>query len=200
MKSSGTIDEYILNCGEWQASLNLLRDIICSTGLQETVKWGGPVFQSENKNIAGMAAFKSYVAIWFYQGALLKDEEKKLMSAQEGVTKALRQWRFSSIDEIAENAAILKAYLEEAIKNQKQGKEIKPDKNKPLVIPEELNRLLSSNLKLKQCFEAFSVAKRREFAEYILAAKREETRLNRLDKVVPMILSGIGLYDKYLRK
>ena len=200
MKNSETVDEYILSCGEWQASLNLLRDIIHSSGLQETVKWGGPVFQSENKNIVGMAAFKSYVAVWFYQGALLKDEEKKLMNAQEGVTKALRQWRFSSIDEIVESAAILKAYLEEAIENQKQGKEIKPNKNKSLVIPDELNRLLSSDPKLKQSFESFTVAKRREFAEYILDAKREETRLNRLDKIVPMILSGIGLYDKYLRK
>ena len=100
MKSSGTADDFILNSGKWQKALTLLRDIFLATQLNETKKWGAPVYTMEGKNIAGMAASKSYVTIWFYQGALLKDKEKKLINAQEGITKALRQWRFSSEEEI----------------------------------------------------------------------------------------------------
>ena len=69
-------------------------------GLEETVKWGGPVYVADGKNIVGLGAFKSYFALWFFQGALLADQEKVLVNAQEGRTKALRQWRFENKREI----------------------------------------------------------------------------------------------------
>lgn len=178
---------------------HLLRDVILSTGLKESIKWGAPVYTYETKNIAGMAAFKSYAGIWFYQGALLEDKGKKLISANEGVTKALRQWRFNSIKEIQDELNTIREYLAEAILNQKQGKVIKPAIDKPLLIPEKLLELFKSNPELKQCFELLSLSRKRDFAEYISEAKRLETKLKRLDKIVPMILKGIGLNDKYLK-
>jgi len=33
--------------------------------------------------------------------------------------------------------------------------------------------------------------------EYISEAKREETKMKRLDKITPLILEKKGLYDKY---
>jgi uncharacterized protein YdeI (YjbR/CyaY-like superfamily) len=33
--------------------------------------------------------------------------------------------------------------------------------------------------------------------EYINEAKQEKTKLSRLEKIKPMILSNIGLHDKY---
>jgi len=192
-----TVDEYILNSGNSQQALILLRDIIRSTEIEETVKWGAPAYTINGKNVAGMAAFKSYTGIWFFQGALLKDKKKKLINAQDGVTKALRQWRFNSIEEISADAGLIKEYLEEAIGNQKQGKAIKPTKKAPPIVPNELKQLLKSNSNLKNSFESFSESKRREFTDYISEAKRQETKQKRLDKVAPMILDGVGLYDKY---
>jgi uncharacterized protein YdeI (YjbR/CyaY-like superfamily) len=115
---SATVDEYILSTEKWRESLELLRSILLAEGLTETIKWGGPVYTSGSKNIAGMAAFKNYVAVWFYQGALLKDEKNMLVNAQEGVTKALRQWRFESVQEIASNSDLLTKYILEAIENE----------------------------------------------------------------------------------
>ncbi|MBK7633096.1 MAG: hypothetical protein IPJ13_01585 [Saprospiraceae bacterium] len=46
--------------------------------------------------MVGLAAFKSYTGIWFFQGGLLDDKQQFLMNAQEGKTKAMRQWRFFS--------------------------------------------------------------------------------------------------------
>ena len=138
MKKYATVDEYILGNEKWQKALILLRDLLLSTGMEECIKWGGPVYTSGGKNIAGMAGFKSYVGIWFFQGALLKDDHNKLISADAEHTKALRQWRFESEDEIAADAALIVSYAQEAIANAKAGKEIKPDRNKPLIIPEEL--------------------------------------------------------------
>ena len=51
-----------------------------------------------------------------FKWCISKDKQKKLINAQEGVTKALRQWRFSSVDEIVPE--LIKAYIHEAINNQ----------------------------------------------------------------------------------
>lgn len=197
MKRASSVDEYISMGGEWQESLLLLRELLQSTSLEETLKWGMPVYTLNNKNLAGFSAFKAWTGIWFFQGVFLKDPEGVLINAQEGTTKGLRQWRFSSEVEIREYRSVILDYLEEAIQNQKTGKEIKPERKKALLIPQELEEALNSNPSLKESFEALSLSKRREYAEHVGGAKREETRQQRLQKAIPMILEGIGLSDKY---
>ncbi len=197
MKKSITVDEYIQKQQRWQAALKTLREILLSTPLKETIKWGAPVYTLDGKNLVGLGAFKSYVGIWFFQGALLKDERQKLINAQENKTRAMRQWRFNSEEEILPSAEIIKTYILEAIELQRQGKSIKPVRNKPLVIPEKLAAQLSQNPALRTGFEALSKSRQREYAEYISEAKREETQLKRLEKIIPLILAGVGLNDKY---
>ena len=195
MKRFKTVDEYIDHFEEYQRELKLLRKTALSVGLEETVKWGAPVYTVNGKNVLGLGAFKSYVGLWFHQGALLKDKSKKLLNAQEGKTKALRQWRFDSFEEM--DAKLIRSYMEEAVANQQAGKEIKPERKKPLVIPDELAAALDDDPKLKACFEEFTLGKKREFADHISEAKRAETKTKRLEKIIPMILEKKGLHDKY---
>jgi len=164
MKRFKTVDDYINN-SKWQDTLIQLREILISTELEEAVKWGSPVYTYNRKNIVGLGAFKSFVSLWFFQGTFLKDEKKKLINAQEGKTKALRQWRFNAGDEI--DADLVKSYVFEAIENQKLGKEIKPAKNKKLVIPSELQNTLDQNKVLHGKFNELSISCKREYAEYI---------------------------------
>jgi len=96
LKRYKTPEEYIAKNKDWQQSLILLREILLSTQMRETIKWGVPVYTFEGKNIVGITAFKLYVGLWFFQGAMLKDKKKKLINAQAGKTKALRQWRLNS--------------------------------------------------------------------------------------------------------
>jgi uncharacterized protein YdeI (YjbR/CyaY-like superfamily) len=152
------------------------------------------------KNVLGLGAFKSYVSLWFFNGVFLKDEQKMLINAQEGVTKALRQWRFSNEEEIVRNCNIIKQYVFEAIEIEKQGKSIKPAKTKKVIFPLELKSELDNNYEFKRSFESFSLAKQREFAEHIAQAKKNETRISRLQKVISNVLSGEGLNDKYKKK
>ncbi|KAF2341499.1 YdeI/OmpD-associated family protein [Flavobacterium tistrianum] len=179
---------------QWEEELILLRAIIDKTELTETTKWGGPVFVYEKKNVVGIGGFKDYFALWFFNGVFLKDEKKKLINAQEDVTKSLRQWRFSSKDEI--NEVIILEYIKEAIENEKQGKVIKPTK-KEAIVSELLNAEMAKNPDLKSAFEKFSPYKQYEFLEYIETAKQEKTKISRIEKVVPMILANVGLNDKY---
>lgn len=195
MKSYKTVDEYILNAESGKEVLIILRDLLNTTELIETVKWGAPTYTINGKNVIGLGAFKSYTGLWFFQGALLKDSKKVLINAQKDKTKALRQWRFKSVDEI--NHDLVKKYVLEAIQNQKQNKEIKADRNKAIILPYELKTALENNSGLKQQFETFTPGKQREFANYISEAKQEKTRLSRLEKIIPLIQQNIGLNDKY---
>ncbi len=190
------VTAYINNNNNWMQELNLLRSVLLALKLEETIKWGAPVYVHKGKNIIGMAAFKHYCGLWFFQGSFLADKQKVLENAQEGKTKALRQWRFYKIEDVQPN--LVEKYVLEAIKNSEEGKELKPKRNtKPLEIPSELKAVLNKNEKLKEAFGKFSLSKQREFAEYIFTAKREATKLKRLEKIIPMIINGVGLNDKY---
>lgn len=181
---------------QWETELELLKTIIAKTELIETNKWGGCVYVYNNKNIIGVGGFKKFFTLWFFNGAFLKDEKKHLINANEGVTKSLRQWRFTSKEEINEKEIL--TYIQEAIDNEKLEKIIKPEKVKTeVVIPTLLLNELDSDPDLKEAFQKFSPYKQKEFIEYIETAKREETKLSRIEKIKPMILDNIGLNDKY---
>ena len=187
---------YIEKKKQWKPELEILREAVLSCGLEETIKWGAPVYMNNGKNILGLSAFKNYVGLWFFQGGTLKDGHKVLINAQEGKTTAMRQWRFSSIEEI--NTDLIRIYIKEAVENQEKGNVIKPQKNtKPLIIHSLLQKELHVNKEFSEQFESFSVSKKREYTDYISDAKREATQLKRLEKIIPMVLSGVGLHDKY---
>ena len=195
MKSYKSVDGYIEGNERWTSELEQLRKILNATPLDETVKWGAPCYTYGGKNLVGIGAFKAHFGLWFHQGALLSDEAKVLHNAQEGKTKALRQWRMTSKKDI--KARAIKAYVKEAIEIQTQGKEIKPDRNKPLIIPPELKKALSKNTKVRIAFDQLTKGRQREYADYIAEAKREETKASRLKKILPMITAGASLHDKY---
>lgn len=188
------VTAYIEKQVQWKKELEALRKILLELPLEETMKWGAPYYTNGGKNIVGMSAFKKYFGLWFTQGALLKDEQNVLINAQEGKTNAMRQWRFTSLQEV--QAEMVKSYVVEAVENQKKGKMIKPQK-KPLIIPELLQKEIDNNPEFKEKFKAFSLSHKREYADYISEAKRETTRQSRLQKIIPMIIEEKGLYDKY---
>jgi uncharacterized protein YdeI (YjbR/CyaY-like superfamily) len=190
-----SVEEYIENHAYWKDELESIRELICSTELVEEIKWGGPCYTLEGKNLVGFGAFQNHCAIWLYQGALLTENTALLHNAQEGKTKALRQIRIVKGQTM--NIELLKKYVLESIQLQKDGKEIKPEYNHKVVVPEELKSGLEHDDELKSAFERLTKARQREYAEYISGAKRDETKIRRLEKIGPMILSGVGLNDKY---
>lgn len=190
----GKIESFMEKHDDWREGLQILRSILQSTELEETLKWGAPTYVLGKKNVVGLAAFKSYFGLWFFQGVFLEDATHQLTNAQEGSTQALRQWRFTSADQIDEN--LVRTYIDEAIENQKQGKEVAP-KSAPYQTCEELQSRLDADPDFKNRFAELTPGRRKEYARYICEAKRMETRLKRLEKCVPLIISGQGLHDQY---
>ena len=195
MNDSQKVDAYLLKHTQWSNELAELRSIFRSTELKEEIKWGSPTYTLNGQLVAGMAAFKNHYAIWFHQGFFLKDNEKKLINAQEGKTQALRQWKFQKGDRI--DSQLVLSYINEAIENSKAGKKVKAQKRSTLAIPQILEAAFNNNSDIEIAFLKLTLGKQHEYADYISEAKKEETRLSRLEKCIPLIIEGKGLHNKY---
>ena len=195
MKRAKSVEDYIRNSGDWTSEIGRLREILLSTGLNEEIKWGAPCYTHKGKNVVGIGAFKSYFGLWFHQGALLADDASVLINAQEGKTRALRQWRMASGKDI--KAAVIKRYVKESVANVDGGKEIKAKRSKPVEVPQELRKALRRTKGATAAFRELRPGLKREYAEYVASAKREDTRARRIEKILPMILGGKGLNDRY---
>jgi len=195
MQRAKSVEDYIANASHWQDELVRLREILRSTSLTEEIKWGAPCYTWKGKNVVGIGAFKSYYGLWFHQGALLKDDNKVLVNAQEGKTRALRQWRMKSSSEI--KPAVIKRYVKEAIGHVDAGREIKADRAKTVEVPDELRKAMRRHKGASAAFRELTPGRQREYSEYVASAKRDDTKQKRINKILPMIVAGVGLNDRY---
>ena len=197
MRRPKTVDDYLACLPQWQAEITKLRTILLGTGLAEELKWGAPCYTHNGRNVVGINAFQSYFGLWFFQGALLEDEAGVLVNAQEGVTKALRQWRMQSVADI--RAREIRHYVREAIGLVDAGRRVAPAKKGPVEVPAELRAALRRSGRAARQFASLTPGRQREYAEYIAEAKRDATKTKRIGKILPMIESGVGLNDRYRR-
>jgi len=195
MTAKKTVDDYLIDVSHWQNELLILRRILLSTDLKETIKWGMPCYTHDGKNIVGMAGFKSYFGLWFHQGVFLSDPDNVLINAQTGKTKALRQWRMNSVNDI--KLGQVEAYIAESIEHSKAGKKMPNAAPRKLILPQKLKTALEIDIVLKSSFESFRTAQQCDFADYISSAKQDATKQRRLENILPLIRDGIGLNDKY---
>ena len=196
MSDAAKIDAYLEKHSNWKEALSELRAVLKQTEAVETVKWGIPTYTVNGKNVMGIGAFKNHFGLWFFNGSFLSDPKGVLRNAQEGKTRGMRQLNWNSLDEV--DFDMVRTYALEAIENQKQGKEIKPQRTtKKLLVPEELKAGFEEDKHLKAAFDKLTPGRQREYADHIGSAKQEKTRLSRLEKCRPMIMSGKGLHDKY---
>lgn len=183
------------NNPQWTEEQEFIVQILNKLPLEKAVKWGADVYTYNGKNVVSYGGFKNYFAIWFYNGVFLSDPKNVLVNAQEGKTKSLRQWRFTSIGEMDEN--LIKQYVLEAIEVEKKGLKLAPEKTTELPVSEFLNETFATDENLKIAFEQLTPGRQKEYIEYINEAKQEKTKQSRLEKITPMILQKIGLNDKY---
>ena len=193
MKYAKSIEEYLQNNPERIEELQKLRSILSETELEETLKWGMPTYVFKKRNLVGIGAFKNWSVLWFHDGALLKDDQKVLVNAQEGKTQGMRQWRFKSLEDI--NKEQILKYVAEAVGYAKAGKKVvkkapKASGSITFEVPALLQEALDGDQKLKEKWEGLTLKQRRDFAEYISESKRESTRKSRLERITPVIEEG----------
>ena len=80
-----------------------------------------------------------------------------------------------------------------------EGKPKRPaPKSKPaLDLPDDLGAALKANAAAQGHWDAFSPGKRRDYIEWVLDAKREETRVKRIETTVAQVAEGKERHWKY---
>lgn len=196
MKPAKSLDQFFEDC-EWPKEMAILREIILTTELEEGLKWGMPAYMINGKNVIGLGSFKNHFGIWFHQGVFLSDPKAVLKNAQPGKTGAMRQWRFESAKDIKKSW--VKQYIIEAIRNQKDGLEMKPKRkvSKKIVLPKELELAFKKKKTGKAYFEKLTPGKQRDVVNYINEAKRQATKDKRVEKCMELMKLGQSPMDMY---
>lgn len=179
---------------KWRTETDKLREIAVGCGLTEELKWGKPCFTFQKNNVAIVIPLKESCAFSFFKGALLNDPKHILERIGEH-TQAARWIKFTSFREIAPLRPTLTDYVYEAIALEKSGKKVELKKPSEYPVPEELQSRLDNHASLRKAFEALSPGRRKSYIFYVASAKQAKTRSARVEKCMPMILSGRGFNE-----
>lgn len=182
----------------WTAEMKLLRKLVLDCGLNEELKWSVPCYTHQGNNILLLSAFKEYCALSFFKGTLLADTEGVLIAPGKN-SQATRLLKFTSVQEIMELEAVLKAYVFEAIEVEKAGLKVEFKKN-PESIPEELQQKLDTDPYFRTAYESLTPGRQRGYIIYFSQAKQSKTRQGRIEKYTSKILNGEGIHDAYKRR
>jgi uncharacterized protein YdeI (YjbR/CyaY-like superfamily) len=188
------VDWFFDKKGKWQEVCQELRNLVLDCGLTEELKWGCPCYLIQKSNIVLVHVFKDYCALLFMQGALLTDQKKILVQQTKNVQSA-RQIRFTEIDDILKNKSTIKAYIKEAIKNDKAGLKLELKVTTEFEMPSEFQTALNEMTELKTAFYKLTPGRQRGYLLYFSSAKQSKTRTERVEKCIPNILDNKGLDD-----
>lgn len=193
------IDAYIAKAEPFaQPILARLRVLVheACPDVKETIKWGMPFFVSGGAALCHMAAFKRHAAFGFWRHAEVMGGERPA----EGMGSF---GKLTSLDDLPPKRELV-ALLKQAAKlNASGGKPVKPAAKKtprPLPdVPDDFAAALKSAPAAKQVYDAFAPSHRREYLEWILEAKREDTRAKRIAQAVEWLAEGKSRNWKYER-
>ena len=189
------IDEGIAGMEPFARAICLrLRQIILSAdpAIIEDWKWG-PNYYLDGM-VCGYWGFKKHATLVFFQGALLKDK-KKLLITPKG-TLHNRHIRFTDVKQINEHDIL--ELLFEAIDNNRKGLKLVTTKDKTLETPLDVEKQFKA-AKVLVYFNSLAFSHRKEYIQWIESAKKEETRVKRIGQAIEKLVSKEGLHDKYKR-
>ena len=161
--------------------------------VEETIKWGMPSFVHAGGILCQMAAFKRHVSFGYWKHALVMGEAGRDGMGSYG--------KMASAADLPPKAA-MRADLGKAMRLNEEG--VKPERRKaapkpPPETPSDLATALLKNKAAKATFDAFPPGCKREYIEWIVEAKREETRAKRLGQAVEWMAEGKRRNWKYER-
>ena len=187
------VDAFFRKAKKWVEESEKLRAILLDCPLTEELKWGEPCYTYQGKNVVLIGAFKEYVTLLFFMGALLSDPHGLLVTP--GKLQAGRQIRFNTVRDITAMETMIKTYIYEAIEVEQAGLKVALKKHSDYVIPEELEKKLDEIPALKAAFEALTPGRQRGYMIHIAQPKQSKMRESRVEKCMARILEGKGLND-----
>jgi uncharacterized protein YdeI (YjbR/CyaY-like superfamily) len=189
-----SVDPFFMNLKVWREELLVLRSLVLECGLTEELKWSAPCYVQGKSNVIIIQGFKEYCALMFFKGALLKDE-KGLLRAPGQNTQSGRLIPFTSLEQIIEQADVLKAYIHEAIDNEKAGLKVVHKQVSDYPVPEELTDMFLKKPALKKAFEGLTPGRQRAYLLHFSEPKQSATRVTRIERMEDKIMNGKGMTD-----
>lgn len=192
------VDAYIAKSADFaKPILTHIREVVHAAcpDVEETLKWSMPTFMHHGI-MCGMAAFKEHAALNLWKGSLIV--------GSDGDRIAMGQFgRITKLSDLP-SKKVLTGYIRQAMKLNEEGvktpKVRKPGlarKAVPTTAPPDLKAALAGNAKARAVFDGFSPSHRKEYIEWIVEAKREETRQRRVREAVAMLAEGKTRNWKY---
>ena len=178
----------------WSAEYAALRQICLASGLNEELKWGHACYDLNGSNVVLIHGFKTYCALLFFKGALLKDPKGVLIQQTKNV-QAARQMRFASLEEIERHRRTIMDCLREAIAVAKSGAKVRMKSAAQFAVPAEFQTRLDNDPALAKAFHALTPGRQRGYLLHFAGAKQSATRSARVEKHAPRILKGLGIND-----
>jgi hypothetical protein len=206
-KKDPRVDAYIAKSADFaKPILNHLRKLIHDTSptVQETIKWSFPHFEHKGpadrspRVLCSMASFKQHCAFgfWYADGGP--------MGGNRQAGEAMGQYgRITSLADLPKDKELVKQ-IKDAIKLHDAG--VKPravartTEKKELEIPGYFLTALKRNKKALATFEQFSYSNKKDYLDWIIEAKTDETRKKRLETAIEWMSEGKSRNWKYMKK
>lgn len=162
--------------------------------VHETIKWNMPTFIFNGSILCGMAAFKHHCAFGFWKSNLINDSYKVFIDQGIG-----NFGKITCLENLPKDE-ILIDYIHQAMKLKKSEVNNPKVKREPktVIYPEDLILALTHNPNAKKNFEGFSYTNKKEYIDWLMEAKTEKTRKNRLAQAIEWIAEAKSRNWKYL--
>jgi len=159
---------------------------------EETLKWKAPAFTYRGKLLAVMAAFKGHVAFNLWHGAQVMETATESAMCQFG--------RIATLEDLPSRkafAAPIKAAMALIASGAPRCGKACAQPKAPAIPPEDFRAALAANPAARATFEGFPPGKQRDYVEWILEAKRPDTRQRRIEQAVGWLAEGKSRNWKY---
>ena len=194
MSRDSRIDAYIDKQADFaRPILTAIRDAVHAAcpQVEESIKWSMPAFGYKGRPLANMAAFKAHAVMGFWHREQLHGDDAK-DGAMGDFGRLTRIEDLPPRDELIDVVRRAMNLIDEGVKPVR-AKTVKA----PIELPEDLGRALAANSAAQATYDGFPPSCRREYVEWIVDAKRPETRAKRVAQAVEWMAEGKRRHWQY---
>jgi uncharacterized protein YdeI (YjbR/CyaY-like superfamily) len=189
------VDTYIARQADFaRPILEHLRAVVhgACPDCEEAIKWSMPAFLYKGKLLAGMAAFKAHTTFGLWERSAVSDQAE----IKDG---AMGQFgRITSIADLPPPERLSEMVRAAVAAVDSGAKAPRPRSSKPEPeMPADLASALAVNPAAQATFDGFPPSCRREYLEWVIEAKRPETRARRVTQAVEWMADGKRRHWKY---
>ena len=162
--------------------------------VEETLRWSMPSFTYKGQILCQMAAFRAHATFGFWRGKQIADSgDKPPAMGQFGrITSIADLPRDKELDAMMRKAVTL---IDSGEKSPRPVKHARAE----IAMPADLAEALARSPAAQATYDAFPPSCRREYLEWVIEAKRPETRAKRVAQAVEWMAEGKRRNWKYAK-